>query len=295
MASGGATATGGAEATGGASVDESGGMPGTGGDEGTGGTSNEPSPSDGCGKANPQTGSSGGPLMVSGHQYYVKLPTNYDENTPYPVIMMFNPTGNPITWAEQNAGYEKNSAKDEAIRVYPHMSNQNNGWNQQDEAFFVPFHEKVLADYCVDKDRVFAAGESSGGDFVAVVGCKHGDLLRAIAPTAVKSLGGWFDFSSSGCVGPVASVVIYSTMDNVLAQPAGEQTQSLYHELNQCSDMSEPVTGYTDNMSNCVQFSGCQEGYPSYLCLHSDPTYSNTYHGWPAFAGDMTWEVFQQF
>ena len=38
-----------------------------------------PVPSMGCGKASPQTGSSSSPLMVSGHQYYVKLPTNYGD------------------------------------------------------------------------------------------------------------------------------------------------------------------------------------------------------------------------
>ncbi|HEY0465174.1 MAG TPA: hypothetical protein VGC79_13230, partial [Polyangiaceae bacterium] len=54
-----------------------------------------PDPSAGCGKASPQVGSSGSPLTVSGHQYYVKLPTNYDASKPNPVLMMFNPTGNP--------------------------------------------------------------------------------------------------------------------------------------------------------------------------------------------------------
>lgn len=45
--------------------------------------------------------------------------TPYDANKPYPVIFMFSPTDNPITWAKQNSDYESNGAKTGAIRVYP--------------------------------------------------------------------------------------------------------------------------------------------------------------------------------
>ena len=58
-----------------------GGMSGAGGAGGAGGGGGGKAPADpssGCGKANPQLGSSGSPLMVSGHQYYVKLPGTYD-------------------------------------------------------------------------------------------------------------------------------------------------------------------------------------------------------------------------
>jgi len=32
-----------------------------------------------------------------------------------------------------------------------------------------------------------------------------------------------------------------------------------------------------------------------YWCQHTDPNYSNTNHGWPAFAGNMTWETFSKY
>ena len=61
-----------------------------------------------------------------------------DASKPYPVIFMFNPTGNPISWAEQNAGFEKNGAKDGAIRVYPDPASESSGWGSGDVSFFEP-------------------------------------------------------------------------------------------------------------------------------------------------------------
>jgi len=150
--------------SGGGSGDPAGGSDGSGGDAGGG----DPVASDGCGKANPQTGSSGQPLNVSGHNYYVKLPNGYNADTPYKVMIVFPPTGNPITWSEQSAGYEQ-SAPD-AIRVYTHMSVQSNGWQPNETNFFGPLLDKITGDYCIDETRIFAGGESSGGEFAGFVG-----------------------------------------------------------------------------------------------------------------------------
>ena len=92
-----------------------GGIAGSGSGGGNGSLPVEPS--SGCGNANPSVGSAQSPLTVSGHQYYVKLPTNYDASQPYLALFMFNPTGNPIDWAENNAGFEANGARDGAIRI----------------------------------------------------------------------------------------------------------------------------------------------------------------------------------
>jgi polyhydroxybutyrate depolymerase len=273
---------------------------GAGGDMGEGGDGNtmEPGgmpavdPSDGCGKANPQTGSSGSPLMASDHQYYVKLPGNYDENTPYKVMIMFNPTNNPIGWAEQSAGYE--SAASDAIRVYPHSTHSSSGWGPDEIPFFQGLYDAVVDNFCVDKARVFAGGESSGGEFSGFIGCEYGDLLRGVAPGAPKQTSWAVDVGQHECKGNPAAIVIWSPADNVLQQPTGPDFRDFYAELNECSDMSNPVDGFTDDQSNCEQFDGCADGSPVYFCQHNDPTYSNSFHGWPAFAAEMTWGVFSE-
>jgi polyhydroxybutyrate depolymerase len=288
-ASGGSTTTGGAAGAGGMS---GGGMSGGSG----GGSSVAPKPSAGCGKAGSALGSAASPLTVSGHQYYVKLPGAYDANKAYPVLFVFHPTGNPIDWAEKNAGYESNGAKDAAIRVYPASASNSSGWVASDVAFFAPLYDKVTGDYCIDKARAFATGESSGGDFSSILGCEHADKLRAVAPCSTKDVPQYpLNAATRKCTGEVASIVIQGKNDTVVGPANGPKTRDFYVALNHCGTMTTPVAGYTDTLSNCVMYQGCDAGYPVYWCQHTDPNYSNTNHGWPAFAGKMTWETFSKY
>jgi polyhydroxybutyrate depolymerase len=283
--------------SGGGAAGSSGGSGGAGGAGGTGAGGKAPvDPSAGCGKANPQTGSSNSPLNVSNHQYYVKLPAGYDASEPYPVIFMFNPTGNPLNWAEQNAGFESNGAKDGAIRVYPGPLSMSSGWGANDVSFFRPLYDTIIGNLCVDKARVFAAGESSGGDFSSILGCEHADVLRAVGPCATKDVQGYpLDATRRECTGQVTSVVIHGKMDNVVGTENGPKTRDFYLALNNCTMTSAPVEGYTDNLSNCVEYSGCDDGYPVFWCSHGDPEYNNTNHGWPRFAAKFLWELFSSY
>ncbi len=310
-ASGGASNTGGAPAPGGQGGSGS-GSGGRGGSSATGGSASgggggtntgaggnsagAAQPSTGCGKTNPQVGSGSSPLTVSGHQYYVKLPSSYDANKPYRAIFMFNPTGNPITWAEQNAGFESLPSKDNAIRIYPHPANSSNGWVASDVSFFRPLYDTITANFCVDKARVFAAGESSGGDFSSILGCEHANVLRSVGPCSTKDVPSYpLNATTRKCTGQVTPVVIHGKNDNVVGPANGPKTRDFYVALNHCSSTSTPVTGYTDTLSNCVQYQGCDVPYPVYWCNHTDPNYSGTNHGWPAFAAKFLWGLWSSY
>ncbi|MEO8900262.1 MAG: hypothetical protein ABI488_01570 [Polyangiaceae bacterium] len=294
MAGSGGAPSGGA---GGGSAGKAGGADGGAG--GAGGSSGKApvAPSSGCNKANPATGSSGSPLTVSGHQYYVKLPTGYDASKAYPVMMMFNPTGNPISWAESNAGFETTGPKEAWIRAYPTMAVNANGWGASDVAFFQPFYDQILASYCVDKARVFAGGESSGGDFASILGCEYGDKIRATGPCSTKPVNGYaLDVPTKRqCKGEVTAVVIQGKNDNVVGPANGPKTRDFYGALNHCGTTTMPVAGYTDTLSNCVMYQGCDADHPVYWCNHTDPNYGNTNHGWPAFANKFLWALFSTY
>jgi len=261
----------------------SGGSAGAGG---SGGGKPPPAPSSGCNKTAPATGSSGSPLTVSGHQYYVKLPTNYDASKPYPAMIMMNPTNNPITWAEQNAGFEATGPKEAWIRVYPTMANNASGWGSGDVSFFQPFYDQITSSYCIDKARIFAGGESSGGDMAGILGCEYGDKLAAVVPCSTKPVGGYaLDVPTNRkCKGETTAMVMQGKNDNVVGPENGPKMRDFYASLNHCGKTTTPVAGYTDTLSNCVMFEGCDAGHPVYWCNHTDPNYSNTNHGWPTFA-----------
>ena len=271
-------------------------MPAGGATAGGAGGKAAPEPSTGCSKSGPQTGSAGSPLMVSGHQYYVKLPTGYDASKAYPAIFVFNPTNNPIDWAEKNAGFEGAGPKEAWIRIYPHPANPSNGWGANDVSFFQPLYDQITGNFCVDKARVFATGESSGGDFSSILGCEHADKLRAVAPCATKNVGQYpLTVSSRKCTGQVTSVVIHGKNDSVVGPENGPKTRDFYAALNHCQMTTMPVSGFTDTLSNCVMFQGCDAGFPVYWCQHTDPNYSNTNHGWPAFAPKFIWGLFSTY
>lgn len=293
--SGGGNASGGG---GGGSV-AGGGAGGASGGTGSGGSGGKaaPDPSTGCNKANPATGSSSQPLTVSGHQYYVKLPTGYDPSKPYPVMMMFNPTGNPISWAEQNAGFEGTGPKEAWIRVYPTMATNSSGWQGSEVSFFQPFYDQVISSYCVDKARVFAGGESSGGDFVSILGCEHGDKLRGTAPCATKNVPGYSLTvpTTRQCKGKVTAIVIHGKNDNQVGPENGPKTRDFYTALNHCGMSTMPVEGFSGGQSNCVMYQECDADHPVYWCQHTEPTYNNTNHGWPTFANKLVWDVFSKY
>lgn len=257
-----------------------------------------PDPSEGCGKANPQLGSAQQQLQVSGHNYYVKLPTNYDPDKAYPVVIGLHPTGNSNVppWAEQNLGFEDNGVPEAAIRVYPQCSVQGNGWNASDVPFFKPFYDTIVSNFCVDKNRVFVTGESSGGDFASIVGCEHGDIIRAIGPCATKRVNEYpIDRPDNRtCKGQVDAVIIHGVDDSVVGPDNGPATAEFYRAKNNCSTETTPVQGYSDELSNCKEYQGCDEGFGTVFCQHNDPNYSNTSHGWPAFAAKYLWERWSQ-
>jgi polyhydroxybutyrate depolymerase len=290
----GAPETGGAPGQGGTG---SGGTAGTGMGGGAGSAPKPPAtPSTGCGEAAPELGSSTSPLSVSNHKYYVKLPTSYDVNTPSPLLFVFNGTGDPISWGELNAGFEGRNI----IRVYPNPMSTS-GWGAGDVPFFLPLYEQLTSQFCVDKSRVFAAGSDSGGTFASILGCEHASLLRGVAfsgarepragtPDAAYPV----DVTMRTCTAQVAAIAIHSPMDRIVSPEQGQKIRDFYRTLNHCGADTIQLQG-SSSVSKCFQYQACDAGFPVYWCEHSDSTYADTYHGWPSFAGTLTWKIFSAY
>lgn len=266
-----------------------------GGGQGVGGGASLPvDASSGCGKVPPPGGSAASPLTLGANRYYVKIPPSYDPAKPYPLLFVFHPSNNPISWAENSSGFEEAGARDAAIIVYP--GSAGTGWRASDVAMFDPLYQQIAESYCVDRARVFAAGESSGGDYTSILGCEFGDKLTAIGPCATKPVAEYpLEVGKRNCKEHVSAVIIHGVRDNVVGTENGPLTRDFYRTLNECAAASASVQGYTDKLSNCVKFDGCTGQRATFWCEHDDPTYGNTNHGWPKFAGKMLWEHFSSF
>jgi poly(3-hydroxybutyrate) depolymerase len=253
------------------------------GDAGTGGSS-EPTPSElplGCGVGTARYEGTHSTL-VAGKQrrYLVQLPSNYDPSKSYPVLFGLHGAGGN---GESFASYFPLAAfwRDQAILVFPsalfYEVDGRTTWRfptEENLAFFDAMVSELSANLCVDRARIFASGFSSGGFFSNTLGCRRGDVVRAIVPVA----GGDRDFNDA-CVGHAAVMVISSPLDT--SDPTGGPPGISHHERglrardyfrvrNGCSEATEPL-----EPAGCVQYQGCLSGAEVVYCEHGSG------HAWP--------------
>jgi polyhydroxybutyrate depolymerase len=209
--------------------------------------------------------------------YTITLPADYDPVVPSPLIFGFHGRGRThLQFQEVDASGIQSELGGRAIMVYL-KSQGGDGWNFASEvepnvAFFDALFAVVSNAYCVDLERVFAVGHSSGGYFSNILACRFADRLRGVASVAGAS-------QESNCSGRVAAILIHGVRDSVVSFASGRAARDAYLARNQCSPMTQPGPS-----GPCVYHAGCAERFPVAWCEHSEPTYEDTNHGWPSFA-----------
>src|SRR5688572_18633047 len=122
--------------------------------------------------------------------YLVVVPQSLDGATsPAPVLMGFHGGNGTSEYASEAYGL---AGDEPALYVYPQAPYWKEAggvaWDVDPEGVDFPYFDAMLDDlaesYCVDEDRIFAAGQSNGAFFVNELGCRRSDVLRAIAPVA---------------------------------------------------------------------------------------------------------------
>jgi hypothetical protein len=307
---GGTGSTGGTKAAGGAA---SGGAVGTGGQASAGstGTSNDPGRSPGCSKTPSLKTGTGLSITVGGSSrtYNLKVPDPYDNTHPYRLIMAYHwlgGTANDVT----NGGVAKpyyglwDLAQGSTIFVAP--QGLNNGWSNSSGAD-VEFSRQLITlienEFCIDTSRIFCEGFSMGGSMSYALACSMGDVVRAVA---VHSGG-----PMSGCVKPhdkpVAYFMTHGTNDSVCTYPGyGVPELQDFAKTNGCTspDPALSKSAFADAMPDptdssgktplCVDFTGCQAGYPTRACIFvGDHTPSPG--GTSGWVPTETWKFLSQF
>jgi poly(3-hydroxybutyrate) depolymerase len=214
--------------------------------------------------------------------YFVTLPKAYDKNRPTPVVYVFhgyNRTYNQMR--EIDAEGLDDALGSWAVAVYP-MAVNGLGWhttseeNEDGMQMFEALHRRVQDEYCIDPDRVFATGLSSGGYFSGSLACRKGDILRGVGIVS-----GAVEYRQN-CLGQVAAVVIHGKQDKVVPTAHGLQARDYFATVNGCGEKTVPGP-----CPPCVKYQGCDKDYPLEWCTHDEPTYENTNHGWPSFASKV--------
>ncbi len=254
----------------------------------------------GCGKA----GMGGArQLSVAGFDglYYVSLPPTYDANREYPLGFAFHGDGrNHYDCRAQDCYGFQSALGEEAVLVYmqslraPSTATEG-GWGDEREnnaEFFEAVLDSVQSELCIDVNRVFVAGTSSGAIFTNLLACRYGDRLLAAAPVA-GSLP-----EDEGCRGAPAALLIHGVDDPHVPFASGEAARDFYLAQNGCSDVAEPDVGSvhseirekrdatpTVEAIACVDYQGCTT--PVRWCEHSFGGYDSSTHAWPPSGGEL--------
>ena len=212
--------------------------------------------------------------------YYLKLPENYNSHTSYPLIFAFHGLGGDYTrWTEGYYNLQE-VVGDGAILVYPNalLKNDQPQWDYDtDLAFFDDLYAELEASLCFDIRKVFAVGHSNGAGMAHALGCKRGNILRAIGPVA----GALTDYND--LIGQVAVIQIHGSNDTIMPVESIKSTRDYWIAINGCTK-GETEEGMDPD---CKAYRACDPGFPVQYCEHSGG------HDWPDFASEAIWNFFQ--
>lgn len=242
-----------------------------------------PDKSEGCGKAPPSSDTS---VMVGSGtgSYILDLPSNYDNNHPYPLVMVWHGAGVTNTAFHDYLNMHQVVGND-AVVVTPECVSGGSMW-PNDASYFDAVLEHFSANYCIDKSHVFTTGHSMGGMHTALLGCLRGDKLRGDAVLAAPH-------SAGQCVkGNMAAMMSVGMSDFV----ASYMTEFSYWAMYGGCDMNmknavDPMSFYKgalDESGMCTDYGGCAPGTPVRTCTFSGG------HEIPPWVAGAVWDFFKK-
>src|SRR5499427_1429729 len=283
---GGAGGAAGTTGTAGAAGDR-GGTTGTAGTTGSGGAAGGAMPSAGCTSAGGAPASGRYTIDASGtsREYIIKMPASYDPKHPYRLIfafhgMMYNDTSVDAGTAPSKEGpYYGIEPMAGGQAIFVATQALSTSWLNAND---IPYVNAMIARFesqlCIDQSRIFATGFSMGAIETIALGCAMGDVFRAIAPMSGEIMG--------TCAGThrLPYWGSHGLSDPTIPIANGRMARDKFLSIDHCT--STTVAG---TPSGCVNYQGCDSGYPVSWCEFDGV------HEPPPFSGEAIWAFFTQF
>ncbi|HVY31473.1 MAG TPA: hypothetical protein VHB79_33195 [Polyangiaceae bacterium] len=217
--------------------------------------------------------------------YFMRLPTNYDQNRAYPIVIGGSGCGGSDTVGSEG-GYSPlgtGAGETEAIQVslsYVLSSAANadcggavfaDGFvNTPEQQYLAAVVKDVQSKNCTDTKKVFLGGYSSGAFEAITLGCANSDILRGYG----VQIGGGLRLDHPACKGPVAAMFVVGLQDN--DNPIGPLAQPKNNSLGSAPARDELLTrnGCTGSehkpwdadYPDCEIYTGCPAQYPVVWC-----------------------------
>jgi poly(3-hydroxybutyrate) depolymerase len=237
------------------------------------------------------------PLKAGPRTFWVRVPLDYDPEHAYRVVYIGQGCGGfEIANTSTLPLYkEKLGGSEQAIYVALDIPADNVNMNcydnrdgpasQEWEAFEL-FHTIVDENYCVDNNRIYATGYSTGGWLANMWGCYFGGdgaqplsdpKPRRFAPKyhvrAQAAVTGGEPANQPPCNGPVAALWIHDTSDHANEISGNIAALKRVGAMNGCDTNYDSTTNQKPWHPEiplvgevCKQFTGCPANYPVVFC-----------------------------
>lgn len=258
--------------------------------EGSSGDADGTGSSMGCGNPDAMPGESLRSLMIQGQErtFIVDAPATIATDTELALVFVFHGNGGNGQ-ASQGMGLQlATGAQDQAVFVFPdgiqYMS-FGVGWNGACEEYDMELFDQMIAslsaEYCIDVDRIFAAGFSWGGDMCQALACCRGETVRAIAPASGPEFFPSIYPEACPDTDRPAFRMTYATNDAYPPQMFADTIE--WHRTQQsCSNDAIDI-----DPPPCIAYEGCED--PVIAC-----EYEGLGHAWPSDWAESTWSFFSQ-
>jgi poly(3-hydroxybutyrate) depolymerase len=201
-------------------------------------------------------------------------------SSPLPVVFVFHGAGGTGDEIRDDLAIE-DAADGGAIFVYPNAPLGT--WDIRAQSGDYRNVQKVLGlladEYCIDGQRVFAAGYSAGAVFTVFLGCNAAPVFRAVGSIA----GTDERFDRRCCSGALSGIFVHGDADDTIPVDQGRTTRDDFLTRDGCSQSSVRDSPY------CVSYSGCAPARAVDWCEHQAG------HWVPPWAGSELWRFFAQF
>lgn len=151
--------------------------------------------------------------------YLVDLPRGYRGDEPVPAVFAFHGAGSNKEEQLVYSRFGDLAERDGWLLVYPDALGDPARWSPlgmqteaDDLAFFDALLQAVEEELCVDTERVYATGMSSGGFMSTVLACRRSDVIAAVGPVTATA----YTDQLCGDALPVPWVYFHGTDDPVV-------------------------------------------------------------------------------
>lgn len=269
----------------------------------------------GCGKQSPPWGQlaiDAGPEGDGLRSFFVALPEDYDPQREYALVVGF--PGSNFTGERMRRYLDLEEGNSDTVFVYPdprwrhfpEWSGTTGGWllgpevhpaqGEQDLVFVEALLDHMEANYCIDRSRVFATGQSWGGDMSHVVACYLGERFTASVPVAAARPY-WVEDDEDrfvDCPGQTQVWTMFGEGDDYFGEQHypgqfGDECRDFWLDERTCQGLEGREELPWGEPGECVRYEGCSSEVR--YCLYDEASG----HQLPPYYARATMDWFRSF